>query len=62
MRKCTPCNIGYIKREYHTTLLCQPFKDLQTKYMKTYRYVKPRMSKFLEIMHADVKRDYLKLC
>ena len=41
MRKCTLCNSGDIEDEYHVTLICQHFKDLRTKYIKEYYYLRP---------------------
>ena len=35
MRKCTLCDSEDIEDEYHVTLLCQQFKDLRTKYIKS---------------------------
>ena len=35
MRKCTLCDSEDIEDEYHVTLVCQQFKDLRTKYIKS---------------------------
>ena len=43
MRKCTLCNSGAIEDEYHVTLICQHVKDLRTKYIKEYYYLRPSM-------------------
>ena len=40
MRKCTICNNEDIEDEYHVTLVCQQFKDLQTKYINKYYYTR----------------------
>ena len=61
MRKCTLCSSGDIEDEYHVTLICQHFKDLVTKYIKKYYYVRPSMAKFIELMHAEGMREQFKL-
>ena len=42
-------------------LVCQQFKDLGTKYIKTYYYTRPSKLKFIELMHVDTKREQFKL-
>ena len=61
MRKCTLCNSGDIKDECHMTLICQHFKDLRTKYIKKYYYMRPSMATFIELMHVEGKREQFKL-
>ena len=57
----TLCDSEDIVDEYHVTLVCQQFKDLQTKYIKTYYYTRPRMLKCIELMHVDTKREQFQL-
>ena len=61
MRKGTLCNSGDIEDEYHVTLICQHFKYLRTKYKKKYYYVRPRMAKFIKLLHVEEKREQFKL-
>ena len=61
MRKCTLCDSGDIEDEDHVTLICQHFKDLRTKYIKIYYYVRPSMPKFIELTHVEEKREQFKI-
>ena len=43
------------------TLVCQQFKDLQTKYINKYYNTRLSILKFIELMQVDTNREQFKL-
>ena len=58
-RLCIECND--IEDEFHVIMCCKKYADLRKKYLPTYLYEKPSMSKFLDFLNCNSAAKLKKL-
>ena len=60
-RTCTLCNQHDIQDEYHAGLICEYFKNIREKYIKSYYYNRPNMIKFIELMNTPNSKERFRM-
>ena len=60
-RTCTLCKQHDLQDEYHVVLICEYFKNIREKYIKSYDYNRPSMIQFIDLMNTPNSKERFRM-